>query len=187
MSSDGNQCMRFFALPTIDGNLSKCSMSKQDMAFWENDTMVVEADYFLEGNDPLEWLFLLDLEEQTAIGAGPGMRLALVENALRFEFKFNQDDALQLNPSSPVQFPRNQWVNIKVEADLHHKKKGALRVWQDGVLILDKSNIKTLPTDVLYNQQGTKKMISSVEIGATANASADTAIVRVDHFSVYKK
>ena len=185
LSTSGSQCMKFIANPT-SSTLSKSSISKQNFAFWEKETMCVEADYRIQGNDPLEWLFLLDLEEKTAIGAGPGMRLALVGNQLRYEFKFNQPDVTQ-NAATSVDFPRDQWVHLKVEVYLHHKKKGSLKVWQDNVWILEKDGIKTLPKDLLFVQQGTKKMYNSVEIGATANPSSELAVVYVDNLKVYKK
>lgn len=183
----GSKSMHFKASKsTNEHGASKASIAKQNMAFWENEILVVEGWYFLAGNDSANWLFLLDLEEQTAIGAGPGMRLALVNGAIRVEHKYNNPDILQLT-STPVQMPRNQWVHIKFESKLAQKKKGYVKVWQDDVLIIDQSNWKTLPKDILYFQQGTKGMYSSIEFGITANTHDSDMEIWVDDIQIWKK
>ncbi|MBP8916939.1 MAG: hypothetical protein KBG70_09370, partial [Chitinophagales bacterium] len=78
----GNRSLKFIAARSTNELLSKCSIAKQNMAFWEGETVRLSGWYFIEGTNALDWLFLFDLEEQTAIGAGPGMRLALVNNQL---------------------------------------------------------------------------------------------------------
>jgi hypothetical protein len=178
----GLQSLKFNALPTNELGASKASIAKQKMAFWENETVRLEAWYYIEGTKDLTWLFLMDIEEQSTIGAGPGMRLALVDNSLRVEYKFNQDDLLQANP---VTFPRDQWTKITWELGLSQSKKGHVKVWQNDTLIIEKSSIKTLPTDFLYSQQGTKGMYSSCEIGITANSISDNTTLWIDDFSVY--
>lgn len=179
----GFQSLHFEGSGTTQDVLSKCSISKQNMAFWDGETMRVTAWYYIEGNAPLEWLFLLDLEEQTAIGAGPGMRVVLVENQLRIEHKFNEPDIVQ-NAATPITFPRDQWVEIIWEVKLSQKDKGTVKLWQDGELIVEAEGRRTLPEDLLYFQQGTKGMYSSVEFGITANPSADDLSLWVDDVKI---
>jgi len=182
----GGKSLRSVAGKTIDGDgVSKASINKHKMAFWEKDIVVIDAWYYIEGNDNAQWLFLIDLEEQSAIGAGPGMRLALVDNALRVEYKYNNPDVVQAS-GQEKQFPRNQWVNLRLEIKLSQKKKGYVKVWQDGILILDKDKEITLPDDILYFQQGTKGMYSSIEFGVTANTVDNSMTVFVDDISVSK-
>jgi hypothetical protein len=184
-SASGQHALKFIAESSNENLVSKASIAKQKMAFWENETVRLKASYFLEGNESKEWLFLMDLEEQATIGAGPGMRLALVENKLRVEYKFNEKDILQLSTEG-VEFPRNQWVELVWEIKLSKKKKGTVKLWQNGELIINSSGNKTLPTDLLYFQQGTKGMYSSCEIGITANSRDSKTIMWVDNFSVEK-
>lgn len=180
----GSNALKCTAAASSDGKVSKCSISKQNMAFWKNETVRISAWYYLEGTQSLEWLFLTDLEEQAAIGAGPGMRLALVNNQLRVEHKFFENDLLQ--PSGQeVEFPRNQWVEIVWEVKLSRKEKGSVRIWQNGQLILNHDNVRTLPNDFLYSQQGTKGMYSSVEFGITANSSDNPATLWIDDIDVH--
>lgn len=181
----GSKSLKFISLKSDAEKVSKTSIAKQNMAFWEGETMRVSAWYYLEGTNPLEWLFLMDLEEQTAIGAGPGMRLALVDNKLRIEYKFNERDITQ--PSGQeVEIPRNEWVEIVWEVKLSQQNSGTVKVWQNGQLIIDSKNKTTLPTDILYFQQGTKGMYSSCELGITANSKDSDLILWIDDVRIEK-
>lgn len=181
----GNKSLKFVAQKSNNNSVSKCSIAKQNMAFWEGETVQVSAWYFIEGTNNLEWLFLFDMEEQTAIGAGPGMRLAMVNNQLRVEYKFNEKDITQPT-GQDIDFPRNQWVEVVWEVKLSQKKKGTVRLWQNGQLIIDSKNNRTLPKDLLYFQQGTKGMYSSIEIGITANSKDNDLIIWVDDIKFEK-
>jgi hypothetical protein len=175
----GNKSLKFVAQRSDNEGSSKSSIAKQNMAFWEGETVRMSAWYFIEGTNSLEWLFLMDMEEQTAIGAGPGMRLALVDNKLRVEHKFNEKDITQ--PSGQeIDFPRNQWVEIVWEVKLARGNKGAVRLWQNGQLIIESQNNTTLPKDFLYFQQGTKGMYSSCEVGITSNSKDNNLTIWAD-------
>ena len=162
---------------------SKASINKQFMAFWEGEVVSIDFWYYIVGTNKADWLFLFDLEEKTAIGAGPGMRLALEDNKLLVEHKYPNPDIRQPKDGG-VEFPRDQWVNIRFEAKLAQKKKGYVKVWQDGKLILEQYNWKTLPSDILYFQQGTKGMYSQIEFGITANTHDNPMVAYVDDISV---
>jgi len=181
----GNKSLKFVANKSDNDGASKCSVAKQNMAFWDGETIRLSAWYFIEGTQSIEWLFLFDLEEQTAIGAGPGIRLALVNNQLRMEYKFNEKDVVQ-NSGQEVYFPRNQWVEIVWEVKLSQKNKGSVKLWQNGQLIIDSKNNRTLPKDILYFQQGTKGMYSSIEIGITANSKDNDLTLWMDDIKFEK-
>jgi hypothetical protein len=181
----GNRSLKFIAARSTNELLSKCSIAKQNMAFWEGETVRLSGWYFIEGTNALDWLFLFDLEEQTAIGAGPGMRLALVNNQLLVEYKFYESSILQ-PIGQEIDFPRNEWVEIVWEVKLSQKNEGTVKLWQNGILIIDTKNNRTLPKDLLYSQQGTKGMYSSVEIGITANSKDNDLTIWVDDI-LFKK
>ncbi|HYG51233.1 MAG TPA: heparin lyase I family protein [Flavobacteriales bacterium] len=181
----GNKALKFDARKSEGSFVSKCSISKQNMAFWEGETLRVTAWYYLVGTQSADWFFLMDMEEQTAVGAGPGMRLALLNNRLCVEHKFYVDDFFQ-DENTAVDFPRNQWVEVIWEVKLSQKKKGTIKVWQNGQLIIDAANTRTLPKDLLYSQQGTKGMYSSVEVGITANSRDNAMVMYVDDVRVEK-
>lgn len=182
----GRKSLKFMAKKSDADGSSKASIAKQNMAFWEDETVKMSTWYFIEGTSSLEWLFLMDIEEQTAIGAGPGMRLALVNNQLRVEYKFNEKDITQ-SAGKEIDFPRNKWVQIEWEINLSKNKTGTVKLWQDGKLIIDSKNNTTLPTDFLYFQQGTKGMYSSFEIGITANSKNSDLTLWVDDVGIEKR
>lgn len=177
----GTYSLKFFAESGTSADASKCSVSKQKMAFFEGETVQASVWYYIEGTQQLDWMFLIDLEEQTSIGAGPGMRVANTENNFGvLEFKYPVPNIYQETYS----FPRNQWFKITLETKLSRKKKGWAKVYQDGELIIDKSGFQTLPKDVLYNAQGAKGMYTSIEIGITANSHDNPATIYADDFSI---
>jgi hypothetical protein len=181
----GNKSFKSFALAgTSERGASKASINKQFMAFWEDETVVIDMWYYIVGTQKADWMFLFDIEEKTPVGAGPGMRLALVDNFLRVEHKYPNPDIKQ-TLGAEVEFPRNQWVNIRFETKLSQKKKGSVKVWQDDVLIIEQYDWKTLPKDILYATQGTKGMYSQIEFGVTANTSDNPMTVYVDDITVY--
>ncbi len=175
-----------FTAEKSDEIVSKASSSKQFMAFWEGQTLVSECWYYIEGTDSLNWLFLMDLEEKVAIGAGPGMRLALVNDKIRVEHKYFNPDITQ-NQGKAIIFPRNQWVKLRFETLLSKKKKGNVKVYQNDVLIISQDHWETLPTDFLYFQQGTKGMYNSVEFGITANSKENNTKLYIDDVNVFVK
>lgn len=182
ITHSGNRSVRCFAQAPEDDGTSKASINKQFMAFWEGETVQSDFWLYIEGNDPIDWLFIFDLEEKTPIGAGPGMRLAIVENKILLEHKYNNPNVYQNGEG--ILFPRNQWVNIRFETKLSRKKKGTVRVWQDGVEIISINKWQTLPKDILYSQQGTKGMYSQIEFGATANSDDNNIVLYVDDVDV---
>lgn len=181
----GQKCLKFVAVKSSSEALSKCSIAKHNMAFWEGETMRASAWYYMKGAQSAPWLFLMDFEEQTAIGAGPGMRIALVDNKLRIEHKFNERDILQAS-GRELDFPRDQWVHLELEVKLSKKHKGTVKLWQDGHLIINSTGNRTLPKDILYSLQGTKGMYSSIEIGITANSRDNDLTLLVDDIKFEK-
>lgn len=121
--SNGKSFKSFAVKSTSEKGASKASINKQFMAFWQNETVAIEVWYYIEGDQEANWLFLFDLEEKTSIGAGPGMRLAMVNNQLRVEHKYPNPDIKQ-TIGNEIDFPRNQWVKIRFEALLSQKKGG---------------------------------------------------------------
>ena len=153
------------------------------MAFWEDEVVAVEVWYYIHRNAPAEWLFLFVLEEKIPIGAGPGIRLALVDEELTVEHKFPNPNIYQ-NDATAIKFPRDEWVKVNFEALLSKKEDGYIKVWQNDVLIIEQMDWQTLPKDILYFNLGTKAMYNQIEFGATANGSDSPVTVNVDDVRV---
>lgn len=180
----GNKSVKCIAAAKNGSDItSKASINKQFMAFWEKETVNIDFWIYIPGNNDLDWLFIFDLEEKVPIGAGPGMRLAIVNNQLLVEHKYPYPNIEQ--SGNGIDFPRNEWVNVRMETKLSRKRKGTVKVWQNGSLILEADNWQTLPKDILFVQQGTKGMYNQIEFGATANADDDINTVYIDDVIVY--
>ncbi|XOV67743.1 MAG: heparin lyase I family protein [Fluviicola sp.] len=181
----GNQSLRFYGVAGTSESTKKCSINKQFMAFWEGETVKVDFWCYLEGNEDIDWLFIFDLEEKVPVGAGPGMRLAIVNNKLLLEHKYPQPNVEQ--QGSGIAFPRNEWVHVEFETKLERKDKGYVSVRQNDVEILRVDNWQTLPKDILYANQGTKGMYNQIEFGLTANSDDNDHVMYLDDVSVSKK
>ena len=175
------KCMS--AAMTEEKGASKASFTKQKMAFYEGELISAEAWYYIEGTADADWVFIMDLEEQAAIGAGPGMRLALVDNILRVEHKYNEPDITQ-PAGQEVLVPRNEWFHVRFETLLSQKDEGYVKLWQNGILVIEEYNSVTLPSDILYSLQGTKGMYTSIEFGITASAAPVPMTIYVDDVSI---
>lgn len=178
----GTKSLKFFAAASGDG-ASKASIAKQKMSFYEGDIVHAEMWYYIEGTASADWLFLFDLEEQAAIGAGPGMRLAITNDQLVVEHKYFNPNIYQ-KEGEEKNIPRNQWFKITFETLLSQKDEGYVKVWQNDTLVIDQSDWVTLPHDVLYFQQGTKGMYTSIEFGLTANSHDNPMVLYLDDVSV---
>lgn len=178
--------VHFVASPSDNEGASKCSINKQFMAFREGQVFHMSAWFFIGGSEKRDYLFIFDLEEKAIIGAGPGMRLALIGNDgwLEVEHKYNMPNIKQ-REGYEISFPRNEWVHVEMETLLSKKDNGYVKVWQNSTLILDQDNWQTLPRDLLYFQQGTKGEYDSVEFGITANSHDGNTEMWVDDIEVW--
>lgn len=185
-SHSGKKSLKFSANQSNNSDVSKCSLVKHNMSLKQNTTVRISAWYFISGNEKLNWMFLMDLEEQVAIGAGPGIRLALEDNKLLIERKKINEKDVKQKFGEEIDFPRSQWVEIILEINLSQKKNGSVKLWQNGQLIVESEKTRTLPKDFLYFQQGTKAMYTSLEIGITANSNDGKASLWVDDIRLEK-
>lgn len=184
LAHNGNKSYHFSAIKS-DEQASKCSLVKQKMAFYEDETVHITAWYFLHETELSDWLFIMDLEEQASISAGPGIRLAIVNNKLTVEHKYNKPNLFQ--NKTELDFPRQQWVKVDLEVKLSQKNKGYIKLWQNDTLVLEQNDWRTLPKDFLYFQQGTKGMYTSVEFGISANTKENSVKLNIDDIEVYIK
>ncbi len=180
----GNQCLKFYAVKSVDG-ASKCDIANNDKLYREGDVVIFSGMFYIEGVQNLDNFFFFDIEETVAIGAGPGLRFQLkgsdgyiiVERKKMIEANLDQT-------GTPLLFPRNQWVKVDIETLLSRKKKGWIKVYQDGVQIIDASNIRTLPKDKSTLIQGAKGVYNNVQVGITANSPENEAVMYVDDVSI---
>jgi len=180
----GTNCLKIFA---AKGTISKSDIANNKMAFYENDIVQISAWFYLEDTNKLNYLFLFDIEEDVAIGAGPGIRIAIDdEGYLLIERNKYGETTLRQADDIRMKFPRNQWVELKFEINLQQKDEGYIKLWQNGSLLINVENTQTLPKDKLYFIQGTKGMYQSVQIGVTATTSDFDVTMYIDDIEIKK-
>lgn len=180
----GKQSIRFYAVKTENG-ASKSSIFKNNMAMYDGQTVQLNAWYYLNGSQEEDYLFLMDLEESTPIGAGPGIRVGIdSENHLFIERKKYLEKDIYQSSNTAIEFPRNTWVKITLEVFLSKKNKGTIKLYQNNQLIIDEKKTKTLPTDFLYVIQGTAGLYTNIEFGITANSISNETILYLDDVDV---
>ncbi|MCU0432182.1 MAG: polysaccharide lyase [Bacteroidia bacterium] len=185
-SHTGSRSLRCEAANTAGGEVSKASILKNDLGFEQGDEIYFECWYYLNAAS-LPNIFIADFEEPALISSGPGFRLMLNDNgALCVERNKMNERTLSQTIAQPRVFPQMQWVRIQLEAKLHKRNKGYVKLWQNGELILEHYDVQTLPRDMIYVTQGTAAVLRQVEIGLTANSSSGAAVLYVDDFVVRK-
>jgi hypothetical protein len=185
-SHSGNNSLRCEATSTVGGNVSKASILKNNLGFEQDDEIYFECWYYLTASS-LPNIFIADFEEPATISSSPGFRLMLNENGeLCVERNKMNKSTLRQTITQPRIFPQMQWVRIQLEAKLHKRNKGYLKLWQNGELILEHHDVQTLPRDMIYITQGTAAVLRQVEIGLTANSSSGSAVMYVDDMRIRK-
>jgi Polysaccharide lyase len=178
----GNKCLKIVA---VQGEVSKSDIANNKMSFWEDDVVQITSWFYLQGTADLNYVFLFDIEESTAIGASPGTRFALDEEGYLLVERNKYGETTISQPSdTKVIFPRDKWVELKIEIGLNQKKKGHIIVWQDGVQIIEELDARTLPRDRLLFMQGTKAMYQSIQIGLTATTSNSDITLFLDDIDI---
>ncbi len=178
----GSNCLKIFA---TKGSISKSDIANNKMAFWKGDIVQISVWFYIKDTENLNYVFLFDIEEDAMIGASPGIRIAIdPDNHLIIERKKYGQSTIHQSNNSKVQFPRNQWVELKIEINLQQKKNGYIKLWQNNIKLIDASNIQTLPKDNLFFTQGTKGMYQSIQVGVTATTSENDVTMFIDDINI---
>ncbi len=183
----GDQCLKFYAVKS-DNGASKCDIANNKKLYRQDDVVMFSGMFYIEGTEDLNDIFFFDIEETVAVGAGPGLRFELqgADGHIIVERKKMLEENIE-QPGTPVSFPRNQWVKVDIEMLLTRKKKGWIKVYQDGVQVIDASKIRTLPKDKSTLIQGTKGVYNNIQVGITANSPVNDAVMYLDDVSISVK
>lgn len=182
---EGDKSAKFFAKKTENGNASKCDIANNKMSFPEGETFQFSAWYFIEGNQPVDYIFLFDLEETVPVGVGPGMRVSISpDNQIILERNKMGMETIYQQAGSEIEVPRDQWFFLDLEVLLSLKEDGFIKIKQNGEQIIFADNQRTLPKDRLTFTQGTKGVYTSVQVGITANSALNDVTLYVDDIRI---
>ena len=115
---------------------------------------------------------LLDLET-TWIDKWPGFRITLHNGILGAELKWLDKPQYLQKQGSEIPFPRERWVNVRVQVLFSEDEFGKVEIWQDGVRVINQQG-RTLPT--------ADSVIDSMQIGITA--TPQETVLHVDDVQV---
>jgi hypothetical protein len=181
----GNQSLRMFAKPSNGSDISKASLLKNDFGFENGAVVEYVCWYYISSTGGLSNFFLADFEDPAYISASPGFRIMLnADEEIVVERNKMNHSTLQQNNSVKRKFPKDRWVKLKIEFKLSQRKKGYIKIWQDDELILDHTNVITLPKDFIYVTQGTAGFLRQMEVGITANGTSSDIYLYVDDLAI---
>mgnify|MGYP001792071815 FL=1 len=200
--SEGENSIRFFSYAS-DTQLSKIDIEKNGLQIAAGDRLRIEADFFIVGTGSIENLLILDVEccscwDPTVgdnLGAEnqcPGVRLLMsgTNDYLSIERGKIGGPTLQQTNFS---FPRNQWVNVVWEMTLSDEDDGVNQLTIDGVEVINTTGMNLPNAEVfreIFAEQDIEFTLQQpvfyerVQIGATANPTADNVELYVDDVSI---
>jgi len=163
--------------PKDSRDLQKAALLRELFFFPPGSDCWFSAWFYIPGSESIENLFLFDLE---ATGFhGIGRRLMLTgANGRYLMLEGKRSTGSQYSQTqSPVPFPRNQWVHVKLHLHLSADENGRVELWQDGTLILNKSG-QNMMENTFYDR---------IEVGQTANNTHRELTVYVDDLKISDK
>jgi len=203
--SEGQNAIRFLAYQS-DEQLSKIDIEKGGLNIKSGDIVIIKADFYINGNESLENLLLIDLEccscWDPSVGDNfgaenqcPGVRLMMSggNDYLSIERgKISGTTLLQTNFS----FPRNQWVSVQWEMTMSDSENGINRLLINRTEVINE-NAMNMPNAAIFRNVFSNQGIDfelqeptfyeRVQIGATANPTAGNIELYVDDFSISVK
>lgn len=193
----GDKSLKIVALPS-DEILSKADIEKFGFNAPIGSTIKIEADFYINTNEDLTDLFLLDLEccscwdPNVPNNQCPGVRLKIGgdNEYLSIERGKIQNSTIG---QTEVSFPKLEWVNIVWEMELSQENIGRNKLSINGIEVISSEGIN-MPNEELFRQEFASAGIDftlpddvfyeRVQIGATANPTQNTIEMFVDNFKL---
>ncbi|WP_298544532.1 hypothetical protein [uncultured Aquimarina sp.] len=202
--SEGQNALRLFAFQS-DNVLSKMDIEKGGFQAFSGNQVIIQADFYLNATANLEELFLIDLEccscwdplvdaDPSSDGDNqcPGVRLKMSGGNDFLSLERGKISASTLTQTS-FQFPRNEWVSVRLELTLSDNDAGTNKLLINGNEVINSSGMNMPNAQVfrdVFAQNGIDFNLQEptfyerIQIGATANPTAEDIELFVDNFSI---
>ncbi|WP_340065763.1 hypothetical protein [Ascidiimonas aurantiaca] len=200
--SEGQNAIRFFAYRS-DSQLSKIDIEKNGLNIKEGDKVTIKADFYINSNESLENLLLIDLECCSCWDPGvgdnfgsenqcPGVRLIMSGGNDYLSIERGKISAATLQQTN-FSFPRKQWVSVEWEMTMSANENGLNRLLINGTQVLNEPGMNMPNADIfrdVFLNEGINFTLQEptfyerVQIGATANPTAGNIELFVDNFSI---
>lgn len=167
-----------FALKTYTpedrNDLQKAALLRELFFFPPGSDCWFSAWFYVPGSQSIENLFIFDLESTAYHGVGRRLMFTGT-NGRHLMLEGKRSTGPQYSQTeSPVPFPRNRWVHVKLHLHLSPDENGRVELWQDGKRILSGSG-RNMAKNTFYDR---------IEVGQTANATHHALIVYVDDVKI---
>jgi hypothetical protein len=195
--SEGQYALSLFSVGS-DETLSKIDLEKGGLAIFEGQTVSITANFYIESDENLQGLLLVDLEccecwdPRVPDNQCPGVRL-MMSGGNDFLSIERGKIGLETLVQDQVAFPRNEWVEIQWVMKLSPNVNGNNQLYVNGQLVIDEINSNMPNEDVfegIFAEKGidfqlqTPVFYERVQIGATANPTTADIPIYIDGFSL---
>lgn len=200
--NEGQNALRVLAYQS-DSDLSKVDIEKNGLNIVSGDKVTIKANFFIVGTESIENLLLLDLEccscwdpnvgdNYGSENQCPGVRLMMSGGNDYLSIERGKISGTTIQQTD-FAFPRNQWVSVQWEMTMSDNENGLNRLIINGTEVINEAGMN-MPnaqvfTDVFLNQGvdftlQEPTFYERVQIGATANPTAENIELFVDDFSI---
>lgn len=159
--------------------LGKSALSTRLEPVAETATIIVEMDFLIPEGAPTTSIMLADFESaSTGLGTNPGVRVYLRDGQLRVDRTKIGEEATWYS-AQKVPIEAGDWSSLRIELEPGGGTDGAMRIWLDGVLVLDEIGSTVLTQAALdpYGLTLSGGEIDRVQLGLTANSNDTEAQV----------
>jgi len=195
--NEGNHSLRIVALPS-DDILSKADIEKFGFLAPIGSTVKIEADFYINTDEDLTDLFLIDLEccscwdSNVPNNQCPGVRLKIGGDNEYLSIERGKIINSTIGHAE-ISFPKFEWVRIVWEMELSQEDNGKNNLSINGTEVISSEGIN-MPNSALFKQEFASAGIDftlpenvfyeRVQIGATANPTPNTIELYIDNFSI---
>lgn len=200
--TEGLNAIRFLANKS-DSLLSKMDIEKGGLNIKSGNKVIIKADFYINSDESLEHLFLIDLEccscWDPSVGDNlgsenqcPGVRLMMSGGNDYLSIERGKISGSTLQQTN-FAFPRYQWVSVQWEMIMSDNENGQNRLFINETEVLN-TNAMNMPNAEIFRNTFANDGIDftlqeptfyeRVQIGATANPTAGNIELFVDNFSI---
>lgn len=194
--SIGKRVVKFSAGPRAGNTVSKSSVIHEGFSAPEGSTLVMQADFFIEGSRP-NGLFLMDLEcwscwpkSSLIKNKSPGIRLYVDKSTGELAVdrgKIGMRNAPLRNRGKAPSIPTNRWFTLTWRTQVTGNDNAYTQVLVDGKPYLEARGA-TLMQDKVFLRHGIKLQkfeYDRFEIGITANETGKNAAMRLGEVKIW--
>jgi hypothetical protein len=181
----GKKSVRFDCLQSNPDDVAKCNLNKGNLNFEQGETVYYSCWYYVQYPDTNYGTFFVWDLGQIVEGSLEIRVMAWNQN---LELERNKIGLVNLSQDLPATiFPVNKWAHLELEVKLSQYRKGKMKMWLDGKLLIDRSKVRTMPKDQVNMVWGTKGYYERVQVGITAKNGTQDLVLYADDMEIRVK